>query len=73
MEQYILGIKNFYHSDKDTEFGAHFGNVAVCEDESLLLLLLGGEYDGDLLGCHRQHRQLYSVKLVEAAPRARLS
>lgn len=61
------------HGKKDAELRIHLHGVSVGEDECFSALFLAGEDYGDLLGGHRQHREIDPVKLVKAAPGARLS
>ena len=58
------------HGKEDAKLEAHLNVVSVGEDEVLLPLLLTGEYDGDLLGRHRQYWQVYTVELIKASPRS---
>ena len=61
-----------YHGKEETKLWVEFDLVSVSEDKLLLAVLLGSENNVDLLGSHRQHRQLDTVELVKAAPRPRL-
>lgn len=67
-----LESKVAYHGYEDAELGIHFDGVAVCEEESLLFLLLGGKDNGHLLGRYGQHGQLDAIEFVETAPAAGL-
>ena len=62
-----------YHREEKTKLGVERHEVAVREDELFLAIFLRREDDVDLLRSHRQHGQLNTVELVEAAPRPRLS
>ena len=58
-----------HHGEEDAELGVHVDDVAVSEDELRASLLLARQHDRDLLGGHRQRRQLDAIELVETAPR----
>ena len=70
-------IKSFlficsYHGQEDTKLWVHVDNVSVREDELRFAFLLAGQHDVDLLGGYREHGQLNTVELIEAAPAAGL-
>ena len=62
-----------YHGEEKTKLGVERHKVAVREDELFLAIFLRREDDVDLLRGDRQHGQLNTIELVEAAPRSRLS
>ena len=64
---------SIYHGQEKTKLWIHVNIVSVSEDELRLSLLLTSQDNGNLLGSHRQHRQLNTVELVKTSPGARLS
>ena len=62
-----------YHGEEKTKLVVERHEVTVGEDELFLAIFLRREDDVDLLRGDRQHGQLNTIELVEAAPRSRLS
>jgi hypothetical protein len=65
-----MKLNFFYHGQEDPKLRVHVHDVAIHEDEGLLLLLFAIQDQGDLLGGNGQNGQLDPVELVETAPRS---
>lgn len=61
-------LTNTDHAEEDAKLKVHVNIVPVSEDEVFLALFLAGQDNGNLLGSHRQHGQVYTVELIKAAP-----
>ena len=58
------------HGQEESKLWVERDDVPVGEDELLPALLLRHQHDVDLLRGDRQRRQLDTIELVEATPRA---
>lgn len=61
-----------YHGQEETELWVKVDYVTISEDELWLSFLFSSENDGNLLGSHRQHRQLNTIELIKTTPWSRL-
>lgn len=61
------------HSEEDAKLWVHIHVVSIGEDKVFTTFLLAGENDGNLLGRHRQNREVDAVEFIETAPRTGLS
>lgn len=66
-------LSSTHHSEEDAKLGVHSHIVSIGEDKVVPTFLLAGENDRNLLGRHRQNREVDAVEFIETAPRARLS
>lgn len=62
-----------HHSEEDAKLWVHIHIVSIGEDKVFPTFLLAGENDRNLLGRHRQNREVDAVEFIETAPRTGLS
>lgn len=61
-----------YHCDKQAKLRIQIHAVSIGKNKGAFVLLARHQDDVDLLSGHREHWQVYPVKLIKAAPGARL-